>query len=304
MNLVSRSVHSLVVPALVVLLIPFWSGCSAECQDGFGGECLPSFAPAAQYSTLSIPRNGKDNLTLYVVAPTEGANGKGILVAHPTSDDSETAAAEFAAFWALRFLGDGYTIIAHAYDEADSAYGQYDVEDTLDAIDWLSGDGTVLIPLDGLFLAGTSRGGNIAYQVAFQVAPDKLDGIIADRGVSNFLLPGFPLKAILSGLFGENIERAAWQTIEWIGALPEDDPEAWKAISAGYNIDRIQVPMLILHGSDDVLVPFAQATDFQERAAAAGRDDFRFTLIEGRGHLNLDFDPAVDEAIREFLQTY
>ena len=128
--------------------------------------------------------------------------------------------------------------------------------------------------------------------------------MVADRGVSNFLLLDGSYEAYLQGLFGPTIQRAVQLTLEWIGVLPEEDPEPWKRLSAGYNIERIRVPLLVLHGDRDFLVPFEQALDFRERVLQAGRSDIEFYLVEGRGHFSLGFDPDYSEIIRDFLERH
>ncbi len=297
------AVHGLWVSLLLAASFAPLAGCS-WCEFDFAGVCVPESILDAQYSTVTLARNGKDDLVMYFIQPP-APNGTGVLVAHGTSEDTKLAAAESAVGWAKRFLDEGYTIIAHAYEENDSAYGQHDLEDTLDAIAYLGGAAGKARGIEKLFLAGTSRGGIIAYQTSYRVQHGVLAGIIADRGVSNFLILPLNLNAIDQGVLGPLIREAVLQTVEWLGGVvPEQDPEPWKALSAGYNIDRIETPMLILHGSWDILVPFNQALDFRDRAVEAGRDDFTFVLIEGKGHFNLADDPRFDEAIIEFINSH
>lgn len=277
------------------------AGCIELCFSEAGIVCGPDADFAGQYSVHTIARNAWPDLTLYVKHPTGPPTGKVLLVAHISSSDTHRAARVAALQWGS-FLSDrGIAVAAHAYNETDSAYGQFDLQDTLDAIEWLHAKGGQLLGFDRVYLQGTSRGGVIAYQASFQCGPDQLAGIIADRGVSNFLLLDQRREQYLQGEFGSIIQRATELTLDWLGVLPEQDPEPWKRISAAFNIDRIRVPMLIVHGNRDRLIPVEQAIDFLQRAKQLGRTDFQFLLLQGAGHLTLGFDPAYRKAVIDFL---
>jgi dipeptidyl aminopeptidase/acylaminoacyl peptidase len=241
---------------------------------------------------------------VFAKLPSVESNRTALLVTHSSSEDTESAARYAVVQWGSIFAGLGYTVVAHAYDEVDSAYGQFDLQDTLDAIDWLNGAGADVLEVDKVFLQGTSRGGIIAYQAAYRCDPDKLAGVIADRGVSNFLLMQQRYELAAGGGLGSAIQRAAQLTLDWVGALPAEDPQPWIDLSAAYHIDQIGVPMLIIHGDRDSLVPFEQATDFQARVQQAGRSDIEFYLVPGRGHFDLGFDAGYRDAVLDFMQRH
>jgi len=106
------------------------------------------------------------------------------------------------------------------------------------------------------------------------------------------------------GGFGSAIQRAVQLTLDWVGALPAEAPEPWMELSAGYQIDRISAPMLVIHGDSDFLVPFEQAADFRARVQEAGRSDIEFYLVPGRGHFDLGFDPAYRDVVLDFMQRH
>ena len=277
------------------------AGCLPLCLSEAGWLCGPEADFDGEYSVHTIDRIDRPPLTLYVKRSDAPNTRKALLVAHIRSADSNTAAKWAVVHWGS-FLSDvGITVVAHAYNEFDSAYGQFDLEDTLDVVEWLNGDGAKELGIDQVFLQGTSRGGVIAYQAAFHAAPDQLAGVIADRGVSNFLLLNEARDLYLSGAFGEAVRRATQLTLEWIGVLPEEDPEPWKALSASFNLDRIAVPMLVMHGDQDQLVPVEQAIDFVDRARQIGRDDIRLMVLEGLGHYTLGFAPDYRQAVTDFI---
>jgi len=283
---------------------PLGLGCAAVCLSEAGWVCGPDGTLDEQYTLHIVSRNDKPDMLVYVKGPMAESNGKALLVAHSSSSDTIEAARMAALQWGNVFAPLGYTVVAHAYNEPESGYGQHDLDDTLDAIEWLHGPGGDELGVDKVFLQGTSRGGIIAYQASYKCPPDRLAGILADRGVSNFLLMEMDADSYMNGVFGPTIRQAVQSTLAWIGVWPDEDPEPWMALSAGYNIDRIRVPMLVTHGDRDVIVPFEQALDFRDRALAAGRDDFEFYLVEGRGHLDLGFDPDFRVIVQDFLERH
>ncbi|MCX7015531.1 MAG: dienelactone hydrolase family protein, partial [Candidatus Sumerlaeota bacterium] len=74
--------------------------------------------------------------------------------------------------------------------------------------------------------------------------------------------------------------------------------------SAGPFLDRVgpgDPPMLIIHGTEDRLVPFAHATELRDKYAEAGLPCV-FHALEGAGHApwNKEFDP-IRQWSTEFL---
>ena len=74
---------------------------------------------------------------------------------------------------------------------------------------------------------------------------------------------------------------------------PEDNPEFWRDISPGTLLDRVEAPLLIIHGSADQITPlrWSQATAAQWEEAGKEVD---FVVLDGEGHV---FQPRWDEAM-------
>jgi len=65
-------------------------------------------------------------------------------------------------------------------------------------------------------------------------------------------------------------------------------------------LSQLRVPTLVLHATEDAVVPFAEG-----RALAAAIPDARFVALESRNHLLLDDEPAWARfltAVRDFLR--
>jgi len=88
-----------------------------------------------------------------------------------------------------------------------------------------------------------------------------------------------------------------------IGASIDDAPELYRARSPRYVADRIEEPVLILHGDADSVVSLQESEWLAEALTAAGHQDFAFHVIEGGQHGYPA--PAMDQAWQlafEFLE--
>ena len=70
-----------------------------------------------------------------------------------------------------------------------------------------------------------------------------------------------------------------------LGGEPKDVPERVAEISP-VDLVPLTVPVRMIHGAIDSIVPLAQSTDFMLKARAAG-DDVRVVVVDGAGHFDL-----------------
>jgi len=68
-----------------------------------------------------------------------------------------------------------------------------------------------------------------------------------------------------------------------------EDADIIAAVSPIELVDRVQIPILLMHGTEDDNVPFRQSRDMHRALEAAGKD-VRFVEIEGAGHSYWDED--------------
>ena len=82
-----------------------------------------------------------------------------------------------------------------------------------------------------------------------------------------------------------------------------DDDSKLREISPIYNIDKINAPMLILHGEEDERTPFKGAKEFVE-ALKKGGNDFDYHWYKKEGHGNRKLENRIDEwqRIEAFLK--
>lgn len=64
---------------------------------------------------------------------------------------------------------------------------------------------------------------------------------------------------------------------------PDEEPEAYAAASPISYLDRVSMPVLLIHGTEDDQVPYEWSEDLATRLRAAGKDVYVLTF-EGEGH--------------------
>ena len=126
----------------------------------------------------------------------------------------------------------------------------------------------------------------------YQANPLKLNGVVSLAGILD-------LAAYATGRGSCN---AAVPRL--LGGLPVQVPERYVAASP-CQLLPLRVPLRLVQGLQDDIVPARQARDFAQRAQAAG-DDVRLAKLPKAGHFDLTTPTttawqAVDQAVRELL---
>ncbi len=60
------------------------------------------------------------------------------------------------------------------------------------------------------------------------------------------------------------------EVLTFVGADPEDAPAAWKARSPLYETDTMRAPLVLVHGTDDVLVPVVETCALRDALRVRG----------------------------------
>ena len=190
-------------------------------------------------------------------------------------------------WWASFLASRGYAVLqpnyrgstgyGHAwFDAGRGGWGegvmQTDVEDGMDA---LVRNGIV----DGerVCIVGASYGGYAALAGA-TITPDRYRCAAAIAGVSDLIVMQ---RETERGRHGRRGGEAEWWRLS-MGDRRED-PELMRRISPARNAERVQVPVLLMHGVDDTVVPIAQSRLMNDRLRAAGKD-VRYIEMRGDDH--------------------
>ena len=67
-----------------------------------------------------------------------------------------------------------------------------------------------------------------------------------------------------------------------MGVTDPDDPKL-DAISPIKHVDKVTIPILLIHGKDDTVVPISQSEDMADALKAAGKQ-VEFVKLDGEDH--------------------
>ncbi len=126
-----------------------------------------------------------------------------------------------------------------------------------------------------LFTSGSMGGtGNLIYATFF---PEEVGAVIA-RGAATDLVH---YHRWLRERGGEVQREIADALVAAYGGTPEEEPERYRRHSALFQTDKLSMPVYLLHGTEDALMPFGDARKLAEKAAGP---HFHFTAVEGGDH--------------------
>jgi dipeptidyl aminopeptidase/acylaminoacyl peptidase len=177
------------------------------------------------------------------------------------------------------FAEAGYVSIGSHYrgnggSEGVEDYGGQDVHDVLNAIKVL--ESLDYVDASRLGMWGVSHGGQMTLLAIAQGAPVR--AAVTWHGVTD-------VEALVEFYRGSgDVGLGHDELMRIIGATPEEDPQAYAWRSPIRFIDKINVPLLVIHGSDDCAVPLAQSETLVAalRSRGAAVD---FQVYPGQGHM-------------------
>lgn len=219
-----------------------------------------------------VQMNSYDGLTLkgrFLKNPN--SNGKVVILAHGYKGSSEQMPGITKDYYDM-----GYDVLkpdARGHGMSQGEYIGYGWHDRMDYVGWVN----YLIEEkkeDTIFLHGFSMGAATVLMASGETLPKEVKGIVADSGYTTvkaelshqlkylYKLPAFPLMEVTSVV----TKIRAGYTFEEASALE--------------SVKKNKLPLFIIHGNKDELVPTEMATDLYE-AASSEKD---LWIVEGAGH--------------------
>lgn len=207
-----------------------------------------------------------------------------------------------------RFVASGkYAGASIGYRLSDEAQWPSQIHDCKAAIRWLKAHaGEYGYDPTRIAVWGTSAGGHLVAMLGVSNGVDDLEGNIGkhtDQDASVRCVLDFfgPTEMLTMGSGEENARHNAPDSPEskLLGGAVLENPDKAKSASPVEHVTSDDAPYLIVHGSMDKTVPFAQSTTLEKKLEAVGVPAILVT-VEGGGH-GQGFGPAVDAIVDRYL---
>jgi acetyl esterase/lipase len=206
----------------------------------------------------------------------------------------------------LYLLSKGFAVASMNYRLTDEASWPAQIQDVKAAIRYMRANaGKYNIDPDRIGLWGLSAGGHLAALAGTAGDAKELDQTDVATGVSSkvqavvdwFGPTDFTPYATGAEVLGKNVD---WMVERFLGGKITEKVDVAKAASPVTYVSPDDPPFLIMHGTDDGLVPLQQSKFLDEALRKAGAP-VKLVVIEGHGHQL--FPKQYFDEVAEFLQT-
>lgn len=274
-----------------LLVFGILAGLPASARDvvGIFDEALADPAPSRAEVYKSI---GGNDLKVHIFEPPAEVtrNGAALLWIHGggwkqgSSDQLFPHAAYFARL--------GYVTASVEYRLAGENSAIFDaINDSRDAFYWMWSNADALgIDPEKIVVAGESAGGHLAACL----------GTIDDPRSSGVPSPQ-PLPAAIIAI-NPVMDLTALNWAMQVPGLTPGEVSLGQSISPQFHVDASSVPVLLLHGADDGVVPPGQSSDFAEAMHQAGRPA-KLRLWEGKSHAFFLFLPESNLVDKDIIHS-
>jgi len=151
---------------------------------------------------------------------------------------------------------------------------------------------------------GSSAGGHLTAEVGTTNGVRAVEGTLGphtDRSSDVQCAVDFFGPTDLTSFEHRQTEITRSALVELLGGRPEAHPERAREASPLHQVDPDDPPFLIVHGTEDALVPYAASVDLAAALEAAGVPVV-LQRIDGGGHGDFLADPEVTRRVRAFLE--
>jgi alpha/beta superfamily hydrolase len=193
-----------------------------------------------------------------------------------------------------------------AMRECGTAYGQGDLVDAAEAIDWLNRSGKTILGVNRIYVAGYSRGASVATLLNRE---RRVTAVVSIGGLAepNQLEQNWFLYRLAGSLYPRNTGLCQlFSTLDFYGP---PGAAAWEALDTVANVSELISPMLLIHGTNDQIYSVDNTRDLQaayEAALAGGAmlPEVQFRYVDGADHFTVTDLPEVTDWILDFLNQF
>lgn len=178
-------------------------------------------------------------------------------------------------------------------DLGDAEWGGKMQDDLTDATLWAIEKG--LADKDRICIHGGSYGGYASMQAVVK-EPDLYQCSIPEAGIYEM-----DLQWTKADSFRGNSKARDNYITQVIG---ENTKEKIRERSPAYHVDKLKASLLIVHGEDDVRVPFDNAQFLEEKLKEAGKEYDTFYREDGHGFQKVEYRVESFEKILDFLEEH
>jgi dipeptidyl aminopeptidase/acylaminoacyl peptidase len=183
----------------------------------------------------------------------------------------------------VQFLANrGYVVLQPEYrgsggygkaytEKGEGQWGRAMQDDLDDGMDWLAKQGT--IDPKRVCIVGGSYGGYAAMWGAIR-NPERYRCAASFAGISD-------LKRQMK--FWDGMSSSRSDRSEWRKTVKGDETFDLTTVSPLYAVDKLQVPLLMVHGDEDQRVPYKQSKLYADALAKTGKP-YEFVTLKGEGH--------------------
>lgn len=185
------------------------------------------------------------------------------------------------------------------------------LEDAKAAVRWLRANARRYnVDLNRIGAVGNSAGGHLAALLATTSHLREFEGKGEKAGFSSQVQVVAVFSAPLDLVdLGRRISGSEWERrnpiYSFLGATYREDPDLWSRASPLTYVGKHSAPFLLLHGTEDQVVPYPQSLVMMEKLKEAGVPTGMFTA-QGAGHSFLHrsawFAPTL-KRLEEFFKT-
>jgi dipeptidyl aminopeptidase/acylaminoacyl peptidase len=250
--------------------------------------------PGGAVSWIPYHAAGRDRMAVLVSPRNRSGPTRLVVNVYPIVTAADSVA--LASLWPFPnldyWLGRGYSVLYPELPVRSGSVREDIASGAVAALDAARAHEEALgSPICSAFLVGQSFGGYAGYVLA--ASGLKVDGVVIDAGTSNW-------NAFFGDLFasGKPYGSLFTQTPNiGPGGTPWTNPEGYRRSSPYYDLDKVAIPVLIGHGSDDQMDRFHAEMGYS--ALAELGKDVTLYMAKGGGHGPDTF--TIDQQ-RTFLQ--